>query len=158
MHLILRKTSLHFAAGFFGVQDYQSQYHQLITIENDGQNNTLSPYDNCANANNAVAAFGGVQSTKWANKYLQPALKRIGSQMKGFNLTVTDLLSMQQLCAYEVLVVFFRKFFVAYPLDLIFRLWHLDIPTFATFLTRRNGNHSSILLVSNEYTFNNIFN
>lgn len=95
-------TSLHFAAGFFGVQDYQNQYHQLITIENGGQNNTLSPFDNCPNSNNAIQAFGTVQSTKWVNKYLQPALKRIGSQMKGFNLTVTDLLSMQQLCAYEV--------------------------------------------------------
>jgi hypothetical protein len=103
-------SALHFAAGFFGVQDYQQQYHQLITIENDGQNNTLSPFDNCANANNAVAAFGGVQSTKWANKYLQPALKRIGSQMKGFNLTVTDLLSMQQLCAYETVALGFSDF------------------------------------------------
>lgn len=71
-------------------------------IENSGQNNTLAPYDNCPNSNNAVSSFGGVQAAKWAAIYLAPALKRITPMVKGLNLTLTDLISMQQLCAYEV--------------------------------------------------------
>jgi hypothetical protein len=57
---------LHFAAGFFGVQNYQAQYRQLVTIEADGFNNTLSPYDICPNANNEIAGFGRTQANKWA--------------------------------------------------------------------------------------------
>lgn len=37
------KSALNFAAGFFGIP-YEEQYHQLITIEAPGFNNTLSPY------------------------------------------------------------------------------------------------------------------
>jgi len=93
---------LTFAAGFFGVQTYHQDYHQLITVENPGQNNTLAPYFNCANANNNISSFGNVQANAWAAVYLQPALERLSQEVKGVNLTISDLLSMQQLCAYEV--------------------------------------------------------
>lgn len=71
-------------------------------IENDGQNNTLSPYDNCDNANNDVFFFGSAQANKWSQIYLAPTLKRLSPLLKGFNLTISDLVAMQQLCAYEV--------------------------------------------------------
>ncbi|KAJ3515274.1 hypothetical protein NLJ89_g1865 [Agrocybe chaxingu] len=103
-------SAIHFAAGFFGVQTYQQDYHQLITIENDGQNNTLAPYFDCPNANNAVEAFGSVQSAKWANTYLQPTLKRLSPFIKGYNLTVSDLIGMQELCAYETVSLGFSDF------------------------------------------------
>jgi hypothetical protein len=93
---------LTFAAGFFGVQSYQQDYHQLITVENAGQNNTLSPYFNCANANNNIGNFGNVQANAWAAVYLQPALERFSQEIRGVNLTISNLVSMQQLCAYEV--------------------------------------------------------
>ncbi|KAJ7863958.1 phosphoglycerate mutase-like protein [Mycena olivaceomarginata] len=44
----------HFAAGFFGVQEYQKDYRQLIEIEAPGFNSTLAPYGQCPNANNAI--------------------------------------------------------------------------------------------------------
>ncbi|KAF8167786.1 histidine phosphatase superfamily [Crassisporium funariophilum] len=103
-------SALHFAAGFFGVQSYQQDYHQTITIENSGQNNTLAPYSNCANANNAVTSFGGVQAIKWATIYLQPALKRLSPLLKGYSLKVPDLIAMQQLCAYETVALGFSEF------------------------------------------------
>ena len=81
---------------------YQTSYHQLITIESPGFNNTLAPYDTCTNANNDIGGFGSVQSGKWIRVYLKKALVRLAPQIKGFNLTVEDLFGMQQLCAYEV--------------------------------------------------------
>ena len=71
-------------------------------IETSGQNNTLAPFGNCVNANNAINSFGSVQSNAWAEVYLAPTLKRLSPLLKGFNLTTTDLIAMQQLCAYEV--------------------------------------------------------
>lgn len=81
---------------------YQTDYQQVITIEADGFNNTLAPYDTCTNANNAVAQFGTAQAVKWAEIYLQAPLKRLAPLVKGVNLTLTDVLSMQETCAYEV--------------------------------------------------------
>ncbi|TFK36825.1 histidine phosphatase superfamily [Crucibulum laeve] len=103
-------SALHFAAGFFGVQSYQQDYHQYIMIEQSGFNNTLAPYDQCANANNNVSAFGGIQGNKWAAIYLQPALKRLGPLLKGLELKVSDLIAMQQLCAYETVALGFSNF------------------------------------------------
>ncbi|KAF9474096.1 phosphoglycerate mutase-like protein [Pholiota conissans] len=120
-------SALHFAAGFFGVQDYQNDYHQLIMIENDGQKNTLAPYFNCDNANNEIFSFGSAQASKWAQKYLAPTLKRLSPLIKGFNLTVTDLISMQQLCAYETVALGFSEFCDdLFSLDLDF--WYANGP------------------------------
>ncbi|KAF8912976.1 phosphoglycerate mutase-like protein [Gymnopilus junonius] len=103
-------SALHFAAGFFGVQSYQQDYHQLIMVETDGQNNTLAPYENCANADNAVSAFGSQQANKWANIYLKPTLKRLSPLLHGVNLTINDLVAMQELCAYETVSLGFSQF------------------------------------------------
>lgn len=79
-------------------------------IETPGQNNTLAPFENCANANNAVANIGTTASNAWSEIYLAPTLKRLSPLLKGFNLTITDLVAMQQLCAYEVRKVISYKF------------------------------------------------
>jgi len=44
------------------------------------------------------------------NIYLQPALKRIQKDLKGLNLTITDLYAMQNLCAYETVALGFSAF------------------------------------------------
>ncbi|KDR85316.1 hypothetical protein GALMADRAFT_218408 [Galerina marginata CBS 339.88] len=103
-------SALHFTAGLFGVQTYQQEYHQLIMVENNGQNNTLAPYFNCANANNAVEAIGNDQANKWAQIYLQPTIKRLSKLIKGYQFTVTDLIAMHQLCAYETVALGFSEF------------------------------------------------
>ena len=95
---------LNFAAGFFGVPEFMTDYHQVITVEEVGFNNTLAPYETCINANNAVGGFGSVQANKWAAIYLQDAVKRLQPQIKGINLTIADAFGMQTTCAYEVRV------------------------------------------------------
>ncbi|TFY79221.1 hypothetical protein EWM64_g4791 [Hericium alpestre] len=99
-------SALQFAAGFFGVQWYQGDYHQLVEIEASGYNSTLAPYDQCANANNNISSLGGVQSNKWAAIYTKPTIKRLQKLIKG-NLTLTsaDIIGMQQACAYETVAL-----------------------------------------------------
>jgi hypothetical protein len=96
------KSALNFAAGFYGVPDFLFNYNQEITIESDGVNNTLAPYDTCVNSNIPISNFGVNQTTKWMNIYLQPALKRIQKDARGLDLTIADMFAMQNLCAYEV--------------------------------------------------------
>ena len=93
--------SVQFAAGFFGVQAYSTSYHQLIEIEAPQINSTLASYDSCPNANNAIGGFGSVQATKWANDYTGPIIERLQPFISGVTLEATDIVDMQQLCAYE---------------------------------------------------------
>jgi hypothetical protein len=92
---------LQFAAGFFGVQKFSTSYHQLIEIESSGFNTTLAPNEQCPNANNAIGGFGVTQSSIWAANYTVPTIKRLQPFISGVNLTATDIIAMQQACAYE---------------------------------------------------------
>ncbi|KAF7292081.1 Phosphoglycerate mutase-like protein [Mycena indigotica] len=103
-------SALHFAAGFFGVQTYQQDYHQLIQIEQLGFNSTLSPYYDCTNGINDHSNFGTTQALKWANVYLAPAVKRLQPFIKGLPLTPSILFAMQQLCAYETVALGYSTF------------------------------------------------
>ncbi|KAJ7458169.1 histidine phosphatase superfamily [Mycena latifolia] len=59
-------SALNFAAGFFGVQSYQNDYHQLIELDGDIIiNSTLAPW-NCPILDTDVAAYGSDQAAKWA--------------------------------------------------------------------------------------------
>jgi hypothetical protein len=96
--------SLNFAAGFFDINNYHSDYHQEIIIEADNFNNTLAPYYVCPNSNSEdIGYFGDTQASKWANVYLQAAQTRLQTMVQGFNLTISDLVNMQEMCAYEVI-------------------------------------------------------
>ncbi|KAI0041305.1 phosphoglycerate mutase-like protein [Auriscalpium vulgare] len=105
-----RNVRLQFAAGFFGVQQYQTSYHQLIEVEAPGFNTTLASYDFCNNSNNAIASLGSVKSTQWALKYTVPTIKRLSNFINGYNLTATDIIAMQQSCAYESVALGFSSF------------------------------------------------
>ncbi|TFK77210.1 phosphoglycerate mutase-like protein [Pluteus cervinus] len=102
-------SALHFAAGFFGVQQFQEDYHQLIIIEADGFNNTLNPPGVCTNANTAFD-FGQSQAQVWGQIYLQTALKRLQPFISGFTFQLSDMFAMQQLCAYETVALGFSAF------------------------------------------------
>lgn len=66
-------------------------------------NNTLAPYKTCPNAqNNAKSDRGVWYVTRWADIYLKDARARLATEIKGFDLTVEDVYTMQQMCAYEV--------------------------------------------------------
>jgi hypothetical protein len=94
--------SIQFAAGFFGVQEYKTSYHQLIEVEAPQINTTLAPYEQCRNANNAIAGYGTVQASKWLSLYTEGIIKRLQPFLDGVTLESTDIFAMQQLCAYEV--------------------------------------------------------
>jgi len=104
------KSALNFAAGFFGVPDFLTDYNQVITIESDGFNNTLAPFSTCNNSNNAIGGFGGIEENVWVANYLANATIRLQKQIKGINLTVSDVFGMQQTCAYETVALGFSAF------------------------------------------------
>ncbi|KAG1893282.1 histidine phosphatase superfamily [Suillus fuscotomentosus] len=104
-------SALNFAAGFFDVRTYETDYHQEIIIEENNFNNTLAPYDVCPNENSVdIGYFGGTQASKWANIYLEDAQTRLQPMLQGFNLTISRLVYMQQLCAYETVALGYSKF------------------------------------------------
>ncbi|KAJ6496230.1 acid phosphatase [Mycena sanguinolenta] len=103
-------SALHFAAGFFGVQEYQTDYHQLIEIEAQGFNSTLAPYDQCPNANNIIAATATNFTTQWGSIYLAKAQKRLAPHLKGLELTPALLVAMQQMCSYETVALGYSAF------------------------------------------------
>ncbi|KAF5349620.1 hypothetical protein D9756_008974 [Leucocoprinus leucothites] len=103
-------SARNFALGFFG-WPYDGQYQQSITIEQKGFNNTLAPYKTCPNANiNEKGDRGVWYNQRWAEIYLQDAHKRLTKEIKGFDLTVEDVFTMQQMCAYETVALGYSKF------------------------------------------------
>ncbi|KAK4699178.1 hypothetical protein P7C70_g7086, partial [Phenoliferia sp. Uapishka_3] len=118
------KSALNFAAGFFGIP-YEEQYHQLITLEWPGLNNTLSPYSQffrspprpplthsfainpvtCKNANRGDLNLSRQKLPEWIAIYLKDALVRLQAEIEGFELTLADLFNMQQMAAYEVVAL-----------------------------------------------------
>ncbi|KAI0361287.1 phosphoglycerate mutase-like protein [Trametes cingulata] len=103
-------SALHFAAGFFGVQQYQDSYHQLIMIEDSGFNNTLAPWNACPNANNEISEIGSQAAANWTQIYLKKTVTRLQKHIKGVNLTTSDVQAMQELCAYETVALGFSAF------------------------------------------------
>ncbi|ORY55956.1 histidine phosphatase superfamily [Leucosporidium creatinivorum] len=100
----MTKSSLNFAAGFFGIP-YEEQYHQLITLEWPHYNNTLSPYMTCINANRPDLTVGPAKMNEWISVYLTDAWKRLGKQVEGVQLTLRDVFNMQLMCAYELVAL-----------------------------------------------------
>ena len=95
-------SAQNFALGFFGYP-FDGQYQQSITIEANGFNNTLAPYKTCPNAGDRSKSDRGVTYVKeWASIYLKDALDRLRPQMLGYELTIEDVYTLQQMCAYEV--------------------------------------------------------
>lgn len=106
-------SSLNFAAGFFGVRTYQSDYHLLIVPETGSVNNTLAAPETCSNANNPdIGGIGTTLAEKWMAKYLVPATRRLAPMIQGVNLTIVDVFEMQMTCVHEVNV-----FFWAFPIE-----------------------------------------
>ncbi|KAM0755559.1 phosphoglycerate mutase-like protein [Meredithblackwellia eburnea MCA 4105] len=98
------KSALNFAAGFFGIP-FEDQYHQLITIESPGFNNTLAPYMTCKNANRPDLNLGKDKLREWISIYLKDTLPRIQALLDGFELTLADVFNMQTLAAYEIVAL-----------------------------------------------------
>ncbi|KAK2460651.1 hypothetical protein APHAL10511_007121 [Amanita phalloides] len=103
-------SALNFAIGFFGYP-FKGQYQESITIEAKGFNNTLSPYMTCPNAKDYKKAMRGVWYVRrWADKYLKSARKRLQSELRGVELSIEDVFTMQLMCAYETVAIGYSKF------------------------------------------------
>ena len=100
----MHKSALNFAAGFFGIP-FEEQYHQLLTIEEIGFNNTLSPYMTCKNANDPLLSEGGKRATEWLGTYLADAVARFQPLLSGMQLAPRDVWNMQAMCAYEIVAL-----------------------------------------------------
>lgn len=55
------KTAENFAAGFFGVPEYQEEVNIEIIVENPGLNNSGAPYEVCNNSN--IVSRGSIGTT-----------------------------------------------------------------------------------------------
>lgn len=97
-------------AGFFDIRNYAHDYNQLIMVEASSFNNTLAPWENCANANNDISTSGFNASDHWQTVYLQDAVRRLQGFIEGISLTTADVGAMQQLCAYETVALGFSRF------------------------------------------------
>nr|GAT44528.1 acid phosphatase [Mycena chlorophos] len=103
-------SALQFAAGFYGVQQYQQEYHESIIIEAPGFNNTLAPYGTCNNSNNAIADIGSNYTSAWEKIYLADAVKRLQPYITGLTLNTTWVYAMQQTCSYETVALGYSAF------------------------------------------------
>lgn len=65
--------------------------------------------------------------SKWADIYLEDAHARLASQLKGYDLSIEDVYTMQQMCAYEVGGNLGDG--VVLSTDHICRLWRSDTPS-----------------------------
>ncbi|KAI0778487.1 phosphoglycerate mutase-like protein [Trametes elegans] len=125
-------SALHFAAGFFGVQQYQDSYHQLITIEDDGFNNTLAPWSSCNNALNEVSNIGYEAAGNWTEIYLNDTVARLQQYVEGVKLDTSDVQALQDLCAYETVALGYSAFcelfteeeWKGYEYNLDLELWY----------------------------------
>jgi len=103
-------SALNFAIGFFGYP-FEGQYQQSITIEADGFNNTLAPYKTCPNANSKKRASRSLFYVRqWADIYLADAHARLAPLMQGYDLTIEDVYTFQQMCAYETVAIGYSSF------------------------------------------------
>ncbi|KAJ3742522.1 phosphoglycerate mutase-like protein [Lentinula detonsa] len=103
-------SAINFAIGFFGYPHYD-KYQQSITIEADGFNNTLAPYDTCHNARyRPISDRGTWYVERWAERYLNETRERIQGMLEGYEVSVEDVYTMQQMCAYETVSLGFSKF------------------------------------------------
>ncbi|EGN96120.1 hypothetical protein SERLA73DRAFT_170536 [Serpula lacrymans var. lacrymans S7.3] len=103
-------SAQNFALGFFGFP-YDGQYQQVVTIEAPQFNNTLAPFETCANNNVPSKGYRGSSYVQaWTDRYLKDAVHRLQRHLHGYTLTVNDVYAMQESCAYETVVLGYSKF------------------------------------------------
>ncbi|KXN83924.1 3-phytase A [Leucoagaricus sp. SymC.cos] len=104
-------SALNFAAGFFGLPDYNKKYHQLIEVEEDKQNITLASYKSCPNFKSIGTVVLTRYFNKWVKRYLKSAHKRLSKHISPrFKLTTMDCYYMQNLCALETVALGYSEF------------------------------------------------
>ncbi|TIC05593.1 phosphoglycerate mutase-like protein [Wallemia mellicola] len=101
------KSAINWLAGFFGVDSWQEESHLSIMHEARGFNNTLAPWETCPREDSYQSAR---YVRQWRNKYLSDAQKRLNKQAVGYEFDITDVVAMQDLCAYETVSLGYSRF------------------------------------------------
>ncbi|EED80595.1 predicted protein [Postia placenta Mad-698-R] len=104
------QSALNWAAGFFGVEVYESSYHQVIIIEEENYNNTLAPWNACNNANGPIYEMGSWYQGNWTDVYLKDTVKRLQRDLIGVELNTDIVYAMQEMCAYETVSIGYSRF------------------------------------------------
>ncbi|KAG0141524.1 hypothetical protein CROQUDRAFT_83136 [Cronartium quercuum f. sp. fusiforme G11] len=126
-------SALHFAGGFWGIPS-ESKYHQSIIVEAKGFNNTLAPYHTCKNGQGSSDTFAAAILANWSEIYLADTLPRLQADLDGYTLTFKDVLSMQQLCAYETVSLGWSSFCELFtPEEFKGFAYHSDLEFWYTF-------------------------
>ena len=81
----------------------------ILSIASDDEGLDADSFlGSCPNANDRSKSDRGVWYVqRWADIYLKDARDRLAKQILGFDLTIENIYSMQQTCAYEVRFTFF---------------------------------------------------
>lgn len=74
---------------------FEQQYHQLVTIEWPGFNNTLAPYMTCKNAIDYGRTRAPQKMAEWIKRYLDNALQRVQPLIEGVTLRHRDLFNVR---------------------------------------------------------------
>ena len=74
----------------------------------------------CPNTDDGLKADRGIWYVRrWADIYLRDALARLAPHLKGYNLTIEDMYTLQQMCAYEAsLPLQYRLHVLTFRVDL----------------------------------------
>jgi hypothetical protein len=98
----------------------------------------------CLNANIRSKSDRGVWYLKrWAGRYLKGARERLSAQLEGFDLSIEDVYSMQQTCAYEVCCISNQYCRGSDGANPTCRPLRSGTPSFASCLPRKNGKAST---------------
>ncbi|KAK7955847.1 phosphoglycerate mutase-like protein [Apiospora aurea] len=105
------KTAINFAAGFFGVPEYQDEVNIEILVESSHVNNSGAPYDVCPNADEkSKGDIGSGVANKFARHAFDATLARLNSQISGLEFDDKDVVAMLELCSYETVALGYSAF------------------------------------------------
>ncbi|WVF67719.1 hypothetical protein IAT40_002478 [Kwoniella sp. CBS 6097] len=99
------RSAQNFATGFFGFPA-EDHYNLEVTIEAAGFNNTLAPYTTCRGVGDDYKS----KLAEWDALFLKDAHKRLQDDISGYELSLTDVKDMMEMCAYETVALGYSSF------------------------------------------------
>jgi hypothetical protein len=110
------KSTQNFLAGFFGL-DWQEHAEILQLVAADGFNSSLTGSYICKNGARLATSPGIDAANEWRNIYLEKKTKILSNWAGGFNWTVSDTASAQNLCPYETVALGYSPFCELFDYD-----------------------------------------
>ena len=108
-HSRVLDSARYWTLGFFG-WDATDKMHLEVLTEDDFQNLTLAGKNACRNADSDDYELSVNVSAIWQNIYLQAPKARLQKNLKGIDLTITDVYNMMSACPYETVGIGYSDF------------------------------------------------